>query len=694
LPRTPRRILSSSLALCLAASFAAVLPAQTPPAPPKDDTLEITLGQAAAPLYGPWKFTIGDSPLDPTTNQPLWAQPAFDDSRWETVDLTPKDGAVDPTAGQSGYVPGWTTRGHADYSGYAWYRIRVRCHGGTGSPLALAGPADIDDAYQLFADGKLLGSFGNFAGKQPVIYFTQPLQFALPGSCRNSGLAGTAQTLAFRFWMAPSTLVTQPDSGGMHDAPLLGEAGMIGLHDQSQWLELIRGYAIQPVEAVVFALLAVVAFSLILFDRSDRVYLWIGLLFLTTAVSSAWGAAAVWTQWIPIRLDLVVDPLLGALISALWVVVWWVWFGREGFRWLPGALWALAVLFAVTRIVGLEVFPGIVSHAAALRFYDLSQALRFVFIGLLAWVVIDGIRRKGIDGWLVLPVVLLRGVGSFSVDLVRLHLYHFWFPFGAQVTTGDIAFFLVAAVIALLLLRRLLQSVQRQREMALDVKQAQEVQRVILPEARVTLPGLVIESEYRPAREVGGDFFQILPHDDGSLLIVAGDVTGKGLKAGMLVALMVGAIRTAADTDADPEFVLRALNKRLIGRGDAGATCLALRLDADGNAKLVNAGHIAPYLNGEPVAMEGALPLGMIEGADFSVLRFKVREGDTLLLMSDGVLEATDANGNLFGFERILALVRTKSTAAGIADAAQSFGQDDDISVISVTRAPIPVPAV
>jgi serine phosphatase RsbU (regulator of sigma subunit) len=137
---------------------------------------------------------------------------------------------------------------------------------------------------------------------------------------------------------------------------------------------------------------------------------------------------------------------------------------------------------------------------------------------------------------------------------------------------------------------------------------------------------------------------------------------------------------------------LRALNKRLVGRNDAGATCLALRLEADGNATLVNAGHIAPYLNGEPVAMEGALPLGMIEGADFSVLRFKVNDGDTLLLMSDGVLEATDANGQLFGFERILALVRTKSTAAGIADAAQAFGQDDDISVISVTRAPSAAP--
>ena len=62
------------------------------------------------------------------------------------------------------------------------------------------------------------------------------------------------------------------------------------------------------------------------------------------------------------------------------------------------------------------------------------------------------------------------------------------------------------------------------------------------------LPGLTIESEYRPAREVGGDFFQIIPHKtDGSLLIVAGDVTGKGLKAGMLVALLVGAIRSAAE---------------------------------------------------------------------------------------------------------------------------------------------------
>jgi hypothetical protein len=675
--------------LCFPALFAAVVPAQTAAAP-RTDAVDVTLGQAAVPLYGPWKFTVGDSPLDPATGQPLWAEPGFDDSHWETVDLTPKEGAVDPIGGLSGYVPGWTARGHAGYSGYAWYRIRVRCQGAGSSPLALAGPADVDDAYQAFADGKLLGSFGNFSGKQPITYYTQPFQFRLPGSCRETD---AAQVFAFRFWMEPSTLLNIPDAGGTHDAPLLGEAAVIGLHYQAQWLELIRSYLLGLVVAAVFALLAVVAFSLILFDRADRVYLWIGLLFLATAGLSGWNEAVGWTQWISLRLDSVVAGTLIAVLYALWVMVWWVWFGREGFRWLPGILSGLAVLGAASRVLGLEAFPGLVSHPAALRLYALNQGLRFVFFGLMAWVVIDGIRRKGLDGWLVLPVVLLRGVAMFSGDLLRLELLHLWLPFGVQVGPGDIAIFLNAAMIALLLLRRLLQSMKRQRQMALDVKQAQEVQQVILPERRIALPGLMIESEYRPAREVGGDFFQIIPHKtDGSVLIVAGDVTGKGLQAGMLVALLVGAVRSTTDWSCDPLMVLQALNKRLMGRSEAQATCLALRIEADGSATLANAGHMAPYLNGEPVAMEGALPLGMIESAEFSVMRFQLNRHDKLMLMSDGIAEATDANGKLFGFDRVHALLRSQPSASRIADAAQAFGQEDDISVISVTREPVAAP--
>jgi len=154
----------------------------------------------------------------------------------------------------------------------------------------------------------------------------------------------------------------------------------------------------------------------------------------------------------------------------------------------------------------------------------------------------------------------------------------------------------------------------------------------------------------------------------------------------MMVALLVGAIRTATDTSLDPEFVLGVLNKRLMRRGDAQATCLSLHIGLDGEATLANAGHMPPYLNGEPIDMKGALPLGLIDGAECSVMRFRLAVGDKLLLMSDGIVEAMDADGQLFGFERVHELVRSATSAAEVAAAAQRFGQEDDISVISVTR--------
>ena len=242
-------------------------------------------------------------------------------------------------------------------------------------------------------------------------------------------------------------------------------------------------------------------------------------------------------------------------------------------------------------------------------------------------------------------------------------------------------------MLAVLLLRRLILSIRRQRLMALDVKQAQEVQQVILPEARTVFPGLVVESEYRPARQVGGDFFQILPHpSDDSLLVVAGDVAGKGLQAGMLVALLVGAIRSTAETTSDPLALLEALNRRLLGRNEAHATCLALNISADGKVTLANAGHLPPYLNGKPVAMEGALPLGSVAGAEFSLMRFQLKPNDRLVLASDGLAEAMNADGQLFGFARVQELVQDGKSADEIAHVVQAFGQEDDISIITLTR--------
>ena len=123
-----------------------------------------------------------------------------------------------------------------------------------------------------------------------------------------------------------------------------------------------------------------------------------------------------------------------------------------------------------------------------------------------------------------------------------------------------------------------------------------------------------------------------------------------------------------------------------MGRGDAQATCLVMRIRSDGSVTLANAGHIAPYLNGEPVNIEGSLPLGMIENAQFSELKFSLSGHDRLVMMSDGIVEARDTEGELLGFGRVHELLSRNRSAADVALAAKQFGQEDDISVISVTR--------
>jgi len=672
-----------------------------------EDTARVKLGQSTVALNGPWKFHIGDSPDDAAAvdaGRRLWAQPDFDDSKWETVDLSSGAGAVDPINGMSGYAPGWTMRGHRGYWGYAWYRIRVQLDAQPGEKLALSGPADIDDVYQAFANGMLLGSFGGFSTARPVSYYSQPKMFLLPqldsagqnenpskavGNDSGQGRKGRVPiVIAFRVWMEPNSLVSQPDAGGFHTAPVLGEAGAVTAGYQLRWLELVRAYAVRFFEGLLYAILTLVILSLTLFNREDRVYLWITGVFLLLAANNIMTGVGAWTQWVSyIVPQFLRDVVFSPFILAGWVMVWWVWFGLRKPAWIPSATGVLLLLLMVTNAAGGDLFYTIVPHPIAAVCHGFSIVLRIAFLCLMAWIVILGTKRNGTEGFLVLPAVVLLGISSLNSELGVLHIRLNWFPFGVQFGLASYANLLLAMGLAVLLLRRLMHSMREQRRMALDVKQAQEVQQVILPQARTIFPGLAIESEYRPAREVGGDFFQIIPHkSDGSLLIVAGDVAGKGLKAGMLVALLVGATRSTVELNSDPEFVLRALNRRLIGRGDAHATCLAMRIAEDGEVTLANAGHLPPYLNHMPVAIEGSLPLGLLAEAECSVLSFRLIEGDRLVLLTDGIAEAIDANGQLFGFDRVHGLLQARLSASELADAAQSFGQEDDISVISVTR--------
>ncbi len=682
------KIAARAALLCVA--FAAKAPAQHAAATATNQTIQ--LGDSVVPLYGPWKFTVGDSPVD-ASGQPLWAEPGFDDSKWETQDLTPKNGSFDPVSGLSGYVAGWTSRGHPGYWGYAWYRIRVKVESKPGVKLALAGPANVDDAYQVFDNGNLIGAFGTFRSYRPTVYFTQPKMFQLENA---AGGGQQTRVLAFRFWMEPNTLIGTTDVGGIHSAPQLGEAGAVTARNQVQWDELIRSYSLSLILGVLFGMLGLVALSLRLFDETDSVYLWIAALLLTLSLRGFLTAIGTWTEWIPaLTLTVIDEVVLVPIVFTGWIMVWRVWFRLRRAAWVPRVLPVMVVLLMVSAAIGHNVFFTVVSQPVAHVFGVLNLAARMVTVSLVLGTVIQGIVEQGLDGWLALPSVLLACVSTFRGELSSMHINLNFLIFGIGITTSQIADLLLVGSLSILLLRRLLMSVKSQRQMALDVKQAQEVQQVILPMRRQQVSGFAIDTEYRPAREVGGDFFQIIPNPaDGSLLIVAGDVAGKGLRAGMLVALLVGAIRTAVAFNREPARLLRELNQRLLGRGDAQATCLALRIDADGSATLANAGHMPPYLNGRQLPMEGALPLGMVEDAEFSVMRFKLSGSDRLVLMSDGIAEATDLNGKLFGFERVLELMRTSSSAAEVADAAQKFGQEDDISVISLTRNELFSPAM
>ena len=218
-----------------------------------------------------------------------------------------------------------------------------------------------------------------------------------------------------------------------------------------------------------------------------------------------------------------------------------------------------------------------------------------------------------------------------------------------------------------------------------EVTAAREVQEVIVPSPGDSYPGFIVESVYKPAQQVGGDFFQIVPTAGNGLLIVFGDVAGKGLPAAMQVAMLVGLIRATAEYTTDPVMMLRKLQERLVDRSGAGfSTALAAHITGDGKVIIANAGQLSPYLDGQEVELAGALPLGVSSGGEYEAVRLELRPGSRLTFFSDGVVEAQTKDGELFGFERARKI--STQDAAAIAEAAVRFGQCDDITVVTIER--------
>ena len=637
--------------------------------------VQVTLGNSAAELYGPWKFHTGDDPA--------WSTPTFDDSAWDTMDLTPPPGSADPDLGSSGFIPGWTSKGYADYSGYAWYRLRVNVEGAR-TQLALRMPSLFDDAYEVYVNGVQIGDFGRFRSGHVTAYSALPRSFDLPTNVRDGPIS-----IAIRMWMDSATRFNSPDAGGMHGPPVLGHAPVIATQVRMDWDDFAHDVGSGFLETLVLLLALAVSVTHFWIDRSDRAYLWLGLVSLATLFGNALVLVVSFTTWIPQTTEVfLADVIASPLRIGLWVLFWAYWFRAETALWLQRAVWILVGLLASgTAIVRPPLYGETIPVHVADVVVPLLLMAKLALAGLLVFVTVRGIRRNRAEGWLALPAVLLAIMANYQHELGLVHIRTAFALLGFQISLGTVSTVLSLLLVTVMLSRRFLYGQRRKIEWKLEIEQAREVQQVLIPLRLPEIAGLLIESEYRPAREVGGDFFQIIPGEaDGSVLLVVGDVTGKGLRAGMLVALIVGVIQTAVLSDPDPQFVLETLNARLYERSHTSATCLVLHITSSGDLTVVNAGHLPPYLNGVELAVAGSLPLGIIPKLELSVARFTLAEGDVLTLMSDGVVEAQDEYGRLFGFDRVERLLQTSITAADLAATAQRFGQEDDILVLRIAR--------
>jgi hypothetical protein len=329
----------------------------------------------------------------------------------------------------------------------------------------------------------------------------------------------------------------------------------------------------------------------------------------------------------------------------------------------------------------------------ATALYTMTPLFTFFIVGFgLA-------RRRQMTLWPVAIAAFLYGAYNITFQLssqgrrythwtIADRLVAWGIPVGAYALSAPFLLDLLLFIVLLFTVaRHQFMERRRQSQIELEVRSAREVQHVLIPEETPAIPGFSIASIYKPAAEVGGDFFQVLPQAEGGALIIVGDVSGKGLKAAMTVSLIVGTLRTLADYTQSPAGILRGLNRRLIGRIDGGfVTCLALKLAANGETTVANAGHLAPYREGQELAVPGSLPLGLSAHAVYDEVTFRLHEDETLTVFTDGIVEARNSRGELFGFERLSELLATRPDVGKVVDAAESFGQQDDITAVSITR--------
>jgi phosphoserine phosphatase RsbU/P len=643
--RATRHSAWNILVTCLLLAFSSclALPAQT--------FSLITDREPVVSLNGLWRFHTGDNPA--------WADPGFDDSNWPLI-----------RSGES-----WAAQGYPNKTGYAWYRFAIQVPDGSRS-WALLLPA-IYTGYQVFADGKLIGGEGSIVPNHNETVSYIPAVYQLP---RGSTGPRSVQ-IAIRVWTDAAFGVP----GGIQRPGSAAGASVLLARELAHLRDEVTTYEVSHYGYCLVALLVgLTTLVLFLLRPEDREYLWFSILLLASGASLAASIASAYISF-PVTLwNVVADGMEAISIVAALLFFSTVLPAPRSFFW-----WLACVARVAAPTALLFYSLGWLNWGECHAFgISLMLPADIWFVTALVLPVL----RKGIPvRWLLAPAALYYGfnlLDHLSTVSIQLRWRKTWTPFDFALISrpfplslSDIVSFAFVLSLLIFLVRRFSAARQEEARLSQEMEAARSVQSLLIPAVPPATPGFAVEHVYLPASEVGGDFFQVLPGGDGSLLIVVGDVSGKGLKAAMTVSVIVGALRGC--TVRCPAQVLAHLNRALHGQMAGFFTCCAALIEADGRLTIANAGHLPPYLNGEELSVDPGLPLGIDSGHAYSETTHDLGPKDRLTFVSDGVVEARDASGELYGFARTKNI--SAQAAETIARTAQSFGQEDDITVLAVT---------
>lgn len=665
------------------------------PSTPEIDFDATNLGEPVV-LNRNWRVGI--------TANPSAATPNFDDSTWDVRDAKEMIADVpddDHPDGAKPNAPNSNLRGHhpGHQRPFVWFRIHIKLapnHGPVAllvelpvahnTNIAIGAESPIADVY---ANGQLIhpeGPNGDHAERyQPI---SRVYNLNVPPD--QTSLVLVMRTFYIPFGYAAYTSFFAKRT--VH----LGSPG-----DMNHLLELWSNHSLferlpRMVMSVLLVVLGLFLLALYWTQRGRTEYLWLALHELAQAplsVIEVEGSsahldqllyAALFFQLLSIAAYFYFEFLVSFLeLDKLWGPRRRFWFIR-----LP------RYTAPVLALVG-PAFLMVGNHTTVAGLFLVCVLVASIvwYVGWLLFCLVTLIgataRRNFEAGLLLFPLVLtfiglLEPIFTTGMSDWTGHSYQSPLTINAgpvPIHFASIADFAGLLAIVVIIFMRFLR-IQRDRERASsELAAARSVQELMIPQERIHTPGFEVESIYNPANEVGGDFFHVESTPEGGLLVVIGDVAGKGLKAAMNVSMLMGALRRTAERS--PAKILESLN-RVLTDSDSFTTCQATYFSPNGELVIANAGHLPPYLNTQEVRVPGGLPLGVLKHIQYEEIRLYLHPGDRLLLMSDGVVEARHPSGELFGFDRVHNL--SNQSAFYIADAAKAFGQEDDITVLTVRR--------